>query len=62
LEHLNKKLHGIEFDEPQQLLCAILESLTEPTFGRLNQVFEEWMRIIQQSINLNGDHVEWALI
>jgi hypothetical protein len=35
------KLRGMEFDEPQQLRSAILEILTEPTVGGLNQVFEE---------------------
>jgi hypothetical protein len=43
LEYLNGKRQGMEFDEPQQLLCAILEILAESTVGTLNQVFEEWI-------------------
>jgi hypothetical protein len=46
-EYLNDNLREMEFDEPQQLLSAILEILTELTVETLNQVFEEWMRWLQ---------------
>jgi hypothetical protein len=48
----------MKFDEHQQLLFAILESLTELTANTLNQVFEECMRLLQPYINANDDYLE----
>jgi hypothetical protein len=59
---MKSKVEGMEFDEFQHLLPVIPEILTEATVETLNQIFEEWMRRLQQWINANGGPVKWDLI
>jgi hypothetical protein len=57
-EYVKHQLQGHEFTEGAELVSTISEILNQIRTNTLVDVFDDWMRRLQQCIDISGKYVE----